>query len=331
METDKADARRRAWTAYWKGGNLHSCADSYGGNYSGAIGHFWDRVVAQTTAQSRVLDLATGNGALPMMFQKRHGWGETPEIHGIDQAAVAPDWYRPETHPGVHFHAGVAMEQLPFADRSFDLVVSQFGLEYARWPEALAEMLRVVDDQGAAALVLHHPDSILMRIGQREVAHQRRLLASGGLLDAADDVLPWIVAARSADARLSSQLSEQAIQARLRYNAAMQDISVAIEGDAAPDLLLEARDVVHLALASAESQTKEQQQQVLDAYRAALQVGFVRTQEMIEHAVPTGKLQELLNALAQRWPTHLIESSVLSQEQGLLGWAISASWPRAQG
>ena len=65
--TDAAnDPRRQAWSSYWAQGALHSCTGSFDARYSGAIGAFWDAVVAEIPPGSRVLDLATGNGALPL-------------------------------------------------------------------------------------------------------------------------------------------------------------------------------------------------------------------------------------------------------------------------
>lgn len=327
MEIDGANTRREAWSSYWAAGNLHSCIGSYDGNYTGAIGKFWQEVMERLPGQVRVLDLATGNGALPLMLRDRHAQGEALDIHGVDQAAVAPPWYRADIHSGIAFHSGVEMENLPFPDRSFDLVVSQFGLEYARWPQAVREALRVARDDGAAAFVMHHPGSVLIGVGRVEMDHQQLLLAEDGLLDAARRVLPWLSRARrtgGSDAR-----SVEALDARRTYNEAMALVSGLVDTSPVPDLLIEARAWVHGMLSAANGNDPSQPLAMLSEYTSSLQTALLRTREMIEHAVSPPALEQLLHALADGWPTHKVDCQVLSQEQGILGWAIQA-FPPAQ-
>ena len=151
---DDDDTRRQAWSAYWAQGALHSCTGSFDARYSGAIGDFWDTFFADLAQEERVLDLATGNGALPQRLWEREGTTEGLRIDAVDLAALAPPWYRPDVHRGITFRSGVAMEALPYPDGTFDRVTSQFGLEYARRPEALSECVRVSRPGGSLAFVL---------------------------------------------------------------------------------------------------------------------------------------------------------------------------------
>jgi SAM-dependent methyltransferase len=93
----------------------------------------------------RVLDVACGTGALTRMVQSQAGPGG--QIVGLDpnpgMLAVAKD-----LGPTIDWRQGVA-ESLPFADASFDVVVSQFGLMFfADRAQALREMLRVLAPKG---------------------------------------------------------------------------------------------------------------------------------------------------------------------------------------
>ena len=141
MAGPEPNARSQAWSAYWSSGRLHSCAGSFEGNYGGAIGTFWRTRLVHLAPGARVLDLATGNGPLPEMLALMHG--AAIAVDAVYLAVPAPAWHDPSRHPGVRFHAGVDMEALPFADGLFDLVVSQYGFEYADHARALAEVLRV--------------------------------------------------------------------------------------------------------------------------------------------------------------------------------------------
>lgn len=95
----------------------------------------------------RILDLGCGTGVVARLLRERLGGGA--RITGVD---VSPDMIEMarSVAPAIDWHVGNAM-QLPFADGSFDLVISQ-------------QMLQFVPDRDAAA---------------REI---RRVLAPGGRL-----------------------------------------------------------------------------------------------------------------------------------------------------
>jgi SAM-dependent methyltransferase len=100
---------------------------------------------AQIQPGQRVLDVACGTGVLARAVHSRTG--PTGYVAGLDPSpgmlAVAN-----ELAPAVNWRQGAA-ESIPFADRSFDTVVSQFGLMFfADRQQALREMLRVLSAKG---------------------------------------------------------------------------------------------------------------------------------------------------------------------------------------
>jgi SAM-dependent methyltransferase len=115
----------------------------------------WQDVFAAAPDGARVLDLATGAGQVAGWAAKA---GKNYSIVGADLAELPPS--RPEA-PGVQFHGRVPLEKLPFADASFDLIVSQYGFEYGDRQKASAELARVLAPGGRAVLVMHHEDSVL--------------------------------------------------------------------------------------------------------------------------------------------------------------------------
>jgi len=320
MDRDGGNERSRAWSRYWSSGRLHSCAGSYAGNYGGAIGAFWRDLAAGLPAQARVLDLATGNGPLPLLLWESRG--DALRIDAVDLAALAPAWYRPDVHPRVSFHAGVRMEALPFADATFDGVVSQFGFEYAdRWP-ALGECLRVSRPGALLALVMHHRDSVLVRVGREELAHHARLLDDDGLLQAARAAIPWIARARS-DRVIDDMAAAGA--ARERYNRALQDLVTVARASPAPDLLLEVREAVHHLLAGVAADHAGEAIAALDAYRGELEGARLRTAEMVTHALAPEHLLELVERLRQARPGMEVRSGELAQAEGVLAWSLVAA------
>lgn len=102
-------------------------------------------------AGQRVLDVACGTGVLAREAFNRTG--PDGQITGLDPShamlAVAK-----QLAPQVEWKQGVA-ESLPLADRSFDVVVSQFGfMFFTDRPQALREMLRVLTPGGRLAVAV---------------------------------------------------------------------------------------------------------------------------------------------------------------------------------
>src|SRR5215470_422814 len=101
-----------------------------------------------------VLDVACGTGVLARAVARRVEPGG--RVTGLDPSdgmlAVAA-----ERAPGLAWQKGVA-ESLPFPDKSFDAVVSQFGLMFfADRAGALREMWRVLRPGGRLALAVWGP------------------------------------------------------------------------------------------------------------------------------------------------------------------------------
>jgi hypothetical protein len=320
METPGETARRRAWSAYWQEGALHSCSGSYARNYDGVVGDFWDAAFGKVRPSSRILDLGTGNGALPLRLWERFGAEAGMRIDAVDLASISPGWFDVKTHPGIRFHGGVPMEALPFPDAAFDLALGQYSLEYARWPESLHECLRVLAADGGMAFVLHHAESVLVRVAREEVRHIDLLCAGDGLVAAAQAVLPWLARVRAGS---DVGREEAAMQARARYNAAMGEVSRAIDAAQVPDQLLQTREWVHRLLGAVGADAADRSA-ALAQHGQDLRAASLRAGELVEHALTASRIQELASAVSARHPDWPLEVTVLEQAQGILGWGFRA-------
>ena len=115
-------------------------------------GELLDRTQPQVT--DRILDVACGTGIVARLARER--LGPKARITGIDlnptMIAVARS-----VAPDIAWHQGNA-QQLPFANRSFDRVMCQQGLQF--FPDralAVQEMRRVLADGGQVALSIWRP------------------------------------------------------------------------------------------------------------------------------------------------------------------------------
>lgn len=316
MDKNDIERRRAAWSSYWASGDLNSCLGSFVDDPQGAIGRFWESCFAGLEAGHRVLDLATGNGALVKLI---HGHTRSNlQIDAVDLATVAPRWLVLANTAGVTFHSGVRMEALPFADAGYDLVVSQFGLEYAQWPRALEEAIRVCRPGGRMAFVLHHAESVVMRMGRTEQAHQRQLVSGHGLLTAARTLLPHLIRIQA-----GAQPGPDAERARAAYNHAIRLLADCISASETPDLLLEARDQVHGIVAGRHAEDASSRSAQLEAYAQALTDATLRTQELLECGLDRTRLGELVELLQTRCVGRHVSAMPLVQAEGVIAWGVS--------
>lgn len=134
--------------------NLENVAAAYDRLLAPALFQQWvDRVAdaAQVARGQRVLDVACGTGVLARAAAERTGAGGS--VAGVDinpgMLAVAR-----RIAPEIDWQEAPA-EALPYADRAFDAVVSQFGLMFFPAREAgLQEMMRVLKPGGHLAVAV---------------------------------------------------------------------------------------------------------------------------------------------------------------------------------
>jgi SAM-dependent methyltransferase len=167
------DASIRAWTAYWRTGRGASCCLDAGQEVG--FESLWHEIVDALADGARVLDLAAGNGAVARACAVRARIaGRAIGIDAVDVADVAP------VAEGIRFHARTRLEALPFEDRTFDAVLSQFGFEYADEAKAAAEAARVLAAGGRLRLVAHARDGAITRDVSQRLERLRSVLGEAG-------------------------------------------------------------------------------------------------------------------------------------------------------
>lgn len=177
-----------AWSLYWAQDKLHSCIASDGAGDQEAVNNVWRSFCVNLSDQARVLDLATGNGAVPSALL---GVNSTLRIDAVDAAQIQPMKYVSQARhlSQVAFHSGVNILDMPFQDASFDALTSQFGIEYAGIEAASNAALRVLKCGGHLGFLIHHVDSEILQGSRRKIAEMEQLLVSGGILETLLDML----------------------------------------------------------------------------------------------------------------------------------------------
>jgi len=152
-QTSSNHQNNDSWDTYWKG------TGDIGAFTSGGVSHpvihsFWEdyfTTIKQDYEQPEILDIASGNGAiiataLAILDNKPNAITSLD----ISSAAIENIKNRFPTVKGIVSDAS----SIPLEDACFDIVTSQFGLEYAG-QKAIPEVSRMVKDKGQLTLLLH--------------------------------------------------------------------------------------------------------------------------------------------------------------------------------
>ena len=155
MEKHQSGATQvaQSWDTYWHGTGDVSAYSSGGANHP-VILAFWDeffQAVKQDYNAPRIIDIASGNGAV--VERAMAIFADQPADFtclDISDAAIANIRDR---FPHVH---GIVTDarSIPLDSGSYEIVTSQFGVEYAG-PEAINEVARLLAPDGQLALLLH--------------------------------------------------------------------------------------------------------------------------------------------------------------------------------
>jgi SAM-dependent methyltransferase len=134
--------------------SLIDAANAYEALFVPALFRQWAPVVADAAkigSGDRVLDIACGTGVLAREAATRSG--QSGRVAALDPNAGMLTVAR-SLAPGIDWRDGTA-EALPFPDRSFDVVVCQFGLMFfSDRDKAIREMLRVMVPGGRGAVAV---------------------------------------------------------------------------------------------------------------------------------------------------------------------------------
>lgn len=197
MSNKKTNDSVRGWDTYWQGtGDIG--AFSAGGVSHPAIATFWEDLFSAAARRNqpiRLLDVATGNGAILISALSILGT-ETKNITCVDISAAAIENIG-QRFPGTR---GVVADarSIPLDSQQFDLVTSQFGVEYAGL-EAVSEAARLVSGGGQLALLLHIDKGIVHRECSVSLAAIEKLQASNFVPYAIDLFETGFAAVRGAD------------------------------------------------------------------------------------------------------------------------------------
>ncbi len=318
------------WDRYWSYGNIHSFSQVSEGNYRGAIAKFWRTRLERLSEGGRFLDVATGNGAVALLaLETGDRRGRGLDVHGVDLADIAPGSRVsvPELAASlsrIRFRGRTAAESLPFDDASFDMVGSQFGVEYSDLSRSIPEIGRVLKPRGGFSAIMHHHDSVLLRSTREELAQLDFVLDEVKLYLRARNLLRELTdGGRSAGDR-GGKPSPKLEKKRRALGDAMERIRQAAEASTSPNMLLGPARYVHEIFGALERVPAKELLGWLDEARSRVNANRQRLMEMTRAARQESDLDDLREQLTKAGFT-VVDLAPFYQDDGaLLGWRVDA-------
>ena len=258
------------WSDYWATGALTSLPQDFAFNYDGEVEGFWRELFAALPEPGRLLDVCTGNGPIALLAAE---WAEESSkdlaITAVDAADLSPELIASrsprtaELVDRIQFIGRTTIEALPFEAASFDLLTSQYGLEYSDLERSAPELARVLSAGGRLAAVCHGADSeLLATMGEEQADYE--LLDRSRLFDV---LRSWEVGQLSdpdLKKRLDTLLRRMSTDDRVRNSPLLTSIIQAMAG-----------------LIQLSGDPLRQQRPAVGAYRHQLLAGKARLEDML--------------------------------------------------
>jgi len=174
------------WSDYWSQGCLTSLPQDFDANYDGEVAAFWLDAFREIPVPGRMIDLCTGNGAIALLaaeFSIRED--SDLEIVAVDAASISSDAiaekYPDQLEPlqKIRFISDCRVEDIQLPSDSFDLVSSQYGIEYCVWEQAAHQVFRLLKPGGQLVMVNHTATSDIMKFMEQEHQEYSMLKKSG--------------------------------------------------------------------------------------------------------------------------------------------------------
>ena len=325
------------WAQFWRHGSVTTFERRGNPNYDGEIREFWERQFATLAEGARIVDLATGNGAVALLaaeYSATHS--RNFRVEALDRAPIQPlkDLENAEAASkwlgNVRFRGGAPNENTGLADKCADMVTSQYGFEYGHPAESARETMRILKPGGRIALVTHHANSVVVREAREGLEQHQLCLQHEQLLTRARKVVDAMATAQSDFERRLLKQDARAEHLRRKLNAAVErvhrqagrfsdpgnGIGFVINGLQAvfaPGLQAEQRRVALREL-----------QKACDAYRRRMEDLLAATPDAAEFGRLLAHLRSAGLAVEGWFP-------LVYRGDALMGWAVAGHKPVAGG
>ena len=292
------------WDTFWRSSSTSEVLVTDTGARNPALDAFWASTMQRVTPQQSVVDIGCGAGSLSQGLVC-----DPALLIGVDISLTALT--RSQSDANSMLVVQAMNEQLPLQLGAFDLVVSQFGVEYGGIV-ALAEACALGKPEGVLRCLVHCADSAIQQSAHRDLQHIELLATSD-----------FFAAARSLTQALAAEDQQHLAEASSRFTESEQAVRAAVEIDAG-----HFAGYSYLGFQSLLRRWARFEPDDILLWLSRMQQeadqGVARLRTMQSAAMTDTKWQALASLLLQRGLPSLHRRPVHSSETNhLIGWEVS--------
>ena len=324
------------WEQFWRHGSVTTFERRGNPNYDGEIREFWERQFATLLEGARIVDLATGNGAVALLaaeYSAAHG--RQFHVDALDRAAIRPekDLQKAEAARewlnSVRFRGAAPNESTGLESECADLVTSQYGFEYGDPSASAREALRILKPGGRIALITHHANSVVVREAREGLEQHRLCLRREQLLTLARRVVDAMASAESDFEKRLLKHDAKAENLRRKLNAAVERVQQQAErfsdpGNGIGFVLNGLQSIFAPGLRPAERRT------TIRRLREASDAYCRRMEDLLAATPDAGEFDRLLESLRSAGLAVDGWFPLVYRGEALMGWAVAGHKPRAE-
>ena len=324
------------WRQFWRHGSVTTFERSGNPNYDGEIREFWERQFATLTEGARVVDLATGNGAVALLAAEYSATHELDfVVEGLDKAEIQPEKDLENAQAAqqwlnhVRFRGGAPNEATGLADECVDLVTSQYGFEYGDPAAGAGEIMRILQPGGRFALITHHANSVVVREAAEGLEQHRLCLQRERLLERAGRVVDAMAAAESDFEKRLLKQDRKAEHLRRKLNAAVERVQQQASSFQDPGYGIGFILTGLNSVFAPELQPAQRRATIRDI-RAASEAYCRRMEDLLAATPGAEQFDRLLHHLRSAGLEVEGWFPLVYKGEALMGWAVAGHKPRAE-
>lgn len=314
------------WDRYWQANRIASCAGRPGENYKPELLSDW-RIFFQTLSDgARILDLCTGNGAIPLVaVEVARQTGRLFHVTAVDKANIAPAQFIPDYREAlskINFIGSTDVSTMQCDEASFDAITSQYGIEYTDLGRVPDQLVRLLKPNGRFRAVVHAQEGITVAAARCDILDCRYLLQESHLFEDAGAALE--IAWRQDQSEVG--LGAEAQVRYTKYRATHSQVAERMAHAENPYILGSTLSVLADTYAKHRYFPLETLQSKIDEAKIEVQAHLGRLKEMVGASLTEADVQAFVDTLKKSGFKSAEWKGEFSGEGGAqIGWVVSGS------
>lgn len=300
---------REAWDRQWRGSSLSTLAENLEPAVLSVLDEGWRRFFSHLPSEASLLDVGTGNGYLALFALRCN---KEFRIHGTDFSAINPQTAVPhlaEELKKIRFYPQIPLENLCFANETFDAVVGQHAIEYSDVQKSFIEVARVLKRGGQIRFLMHAENSVILEANVPKISQFEYVLDKVKIFELVEKTIMASLVNKDEKGELLFQAIEKVKQ------KFQQDSNTT-------DLLVLLKLLKNAFLCRKDFESPKNLRHWLQENEAEARAVLLRIESMKKSAWPEARLDHLKNLCLMAGCATVVIEKILTSRGDFLGWVL---------